>query len=145
VVVVGVGSEARGDDAAGMEVVRKLKKVLKSPNVLLIEGGVVPENFTSQIRRFKPSHIIFIDAADFDAKPGEIVLAEPEAITGQFISTHIMPLSILAKYIREQIGAKIALLGIQPARVHMGAEVSRPVKDSIKQIVEIMLRELQKC
>jgi hydrogenase 3 maturation protease len=144
-VVVGVGSEARGDDAAGIEVVRKLKKVLKSPNVLLIEGGVAPENFTSQIRRFKPSHIIFIDAADFDAKPGEIVLAEPEAITGQFISTHIMPLSILAKYIREQIGAKIALLGIQPARVRMGVEVSRPVKDSIKQIVEIMLRELQKC
>jgi hydrogenase 3 maturation protease len=142
VVVVGVGSEMRGDDAVGMEVVRRLRGALKSPNVLFVESGVAPENFTSQIRRFKPSHVIFIDATDFGAKPGEIVLAEPGAITGQSISTHTMPLSILAKYLREQTGAKIVLLGIQPARAQMGAEMSGPVKDSIKRVEEILLREL---
>jgi len=141
VVVVGVGSEMRGDDAAGMEVVRRLRKVLKSPNVFLIEGGVAPENFTSKIRRFQPSHVIFIDATDFGAEPGEVVLAEPEAITGESISTHTMSLSILAKYIREQTGAKVALLGIQPARAQMGAEMSEVVKDSVKRVEEILLRE----
>ena len=140
-VVVGVGSEMRGDDAAGMEVVRRLRKVLKSPNVFLIEGGVAPENFTSKIRRFQPSHVIFIDATDFGAEPGEVVLAEPEAITGESISTHTMSLSILAKYIREQTGAKVALLGIQPARAQMGAEMSEVVKDSVKRVEEILLRE----
>jgi hydrogenase maturation protease HycI len=141
VVVVGVGSEMRGDDAAGVEVVRRLRKVLKSPNVFLIEGGVAPENFTSKIRRFQPSHVIFIDATDFGAEPGEVVLAEPEAITGESISTHTMSLSILAKYLREQTGAKIALLGIQPARARMGSEMSGAVKDSVKRVEEILLRE----
>jgi len=141
VVVVGVGSEMRGDDAAGVEVVRRLRKVLKSPNVFLIEGGVAPENFTSKIRRFQPSHVIFIDATDFGAEPGEVVLAEPEAITGESISTHTMSLSILAKYLREQMGAKIALLGIQPARAQMGSEMSGAVKDSVKRVEEILLRE----
>lgn len=140
-VVVGVGSEMRGDDAAGVEVVRRLRKVLKSPNVFLIEGGVAPENFTSKIRRFQPSHVIFIDATDFGAEPGEVVLAEPEAITGESISTHTMSLSILAKYLREQTGAKIALLGIQPARAQMGSEMSGAVKDSVKRVEEILLRE----
>ena len=143
VVVVGVGSEMRGDDAAGVEVVRRLREVLKSPNVFLIEGGAAPENFTSQIRRFGPSHVILIDATDFGAEPGEVVLAEPGAITGQSISTHTMPLSILAKYIREQMGAKIVLLGIQPARAQMGAEMSGAVKGSIKRVEEILLRELR--
>lgn len=142
-VVVGVGSEMRGDDAAGMEIVRRLRGALKSPNVLLVEGSVAPENFTSQIRRFKPSHVIFIDATDFGAEPGEVVLAEPGTITGQSVSTHTIPLSILAKYLQEQLKAKIVLLGIQPARARMGAEMSKVVKDSIKRVVEIMLRELR--
>ncbi len=143
VVVVGVGSEMRGDDAAGMEIVRRLRGVLKSSHVFLIEGGVAPENFTSKIRRFQPSHVILIDATDFGAEPGEVVLAEPGAITGQSISTHTMPLSILAKYLQEQTGAKIALLGIQPARAQMGAEMSGTVKDSVKRVAEILLRELR--
>ena len=142
-VVVGVGSEMRGDDAAGMEVVRGLRGALKSPNVLLIEGNVAPENFTSQIRRFKPSHVIYIDATDFGAEPGEVVLAEPDAITGQSVSTHTIPLSILAKYLQEQMKAKIVLLGIQPARAHMGARMSGAVKDSIKLVEENLLRELR--
>lgn len=143
IAVVGVGSEMRGDDAAGMEVVRKLQETLKSPNVLFIEGGVAPENFTSQIRRFEPSHVILIDATDFGAEPGEVVLAEPDAITGQSVSTHTMPLSILTQYLQEQTGAKIALLGVQPARAQLGAEMSGAVKDSVERVEKILLGQLR--
>ena len=141
VAVVGVGSEMRGDDAAGIEVIRGLQKRVKSPNVLLIEGGVAPENFTSHIRRFKPSHVIFIDATDFSVGPGEVVLAEPEAITGQSISTHTLPLSMLARYIREQTGAKIMLLGIQPVQARIGAEMSESTKEAVEKIKEALMRE----
>ncbi len=142
VAIVGVGSEMRGDDAVGIEVVRGLRHKLKSSRVLLVEGGVAPENFTSPIRRFKPSHVIFIDATDFGAKPGEVILAEPEAITGQSISTHTLPLSLLAGYLREQTGAKIMLVGIQPARAQMGAEMSGPIKDAVEKVNEALMREL---
>jgi len=142
VAIVGVGSEIRGDDAAGIEVVRGLRHKFKSSKVLLVEGGVAPENFTSTIRRFKPSHVIFIDATDFGAKPGEVILAEPEAITGQSISTHTLPLSMLAGYLREQTRAKIILLGIQPAQAQMGAEMSGPIKDAVEKANEALLREL---
>lgn len=142
VAIVGVGSEMRGDDAAGIEVVRGLRHKLSSSRVLLVEGGVSPENFTSPIRRFKPSHVIFIDATDFGAEPGEVILAEPEAITGQSTSTHTLPLSMLAGYLREQTGAKIILLGIQPARAQMGAEISKPIKEAVEKVNEALLSEL---
>ena len=142
VAIVGVGSGMRGDDAAGIEVVRGLRHKLRSSRVLLVEGGVAPENFTLPIRRFKPSHVIFIDATDFGAEPGEVILAEPEAITGQSISTHTLPLSMLAGYLREQTGAKIILLGIQPARAQMGVEMSKPIKEAVEKVNEALLSEL---
>lgn len=140
--IVGVGSDMRGDDVAGIEVVRRLRRKLESSKVLLIEGGVTPENFTGQMRRFKPTHVLLIDATDFDSEPGDVVLAEPETIVGQSISTHTLPLSILADYLREQTGAKIMLLGIQPARAQMGAEMSELVKDAIERVKEALMEEL---
>ena len=142
-VVVGVGSELRGDDAAGIIVVRRLRKGLTSPNVLTIEGGVSPENFTSPIRRFNPSHVVLIDATDFGAAPGEIVFAEPEAIVGQSVSTHTIPLSIMASYLREQTGAKIALLGIQPKQVNIAKEMSDQVRAATGEVVEILSKKLK--
>lgn len=103
---------------------------------------MTPENFTGEIRKFKPTHVLLIDATDFGSEPGDIVLAEPEAIVGQSISTHTLPLSILAGYLQEQMGAKIMLLGIQPARAQMGAEMSEPVKDAIERVKEALMMEL---
>ncbi|HQN05393.1 MAG TPA: hydrogenase maturation protease, partial [Anaerolineaceae bacterium] len=63
VVILGVGNELRGDDAAGVLAVRKLlKKKEKLDDVLIIEGAQAPENFTSVIRRFNPHLILIIDA-----------------------------------------------------------------------------------
>ena len=140
VAVVGVGSDLRGDDAAGVEAVRKLKRRLTSSNVLLVEAGVAPESFTAQIKKFKPSHVLIIDVADFEAKPGSVVLAESSAIIGQSISTHRLPLSLLADYLREQTGAKILLLGIQPSSVVIGAQMSKPVRNAIDELAESLFK-----
>ena len=103
---------------------------------------MAPENFTSQIRRFRPSHVIFVDATDFGAKPGDVVIAEPGAITGQSVSTHTVPLSALSSYIEEQTGANVLLIGIQPERTSMGAKICDPVKVSVGKVVEILLEKL---
>lgn len=143
VVVVGVGSDFRGDDSVGVEIVRKLRSRVRSPNVLIVEGGVAPENYTSQIRRFKPSHIILIDAADFGAKPGDVVFADPAAISGRSISTHTLPLSVLAGYLKEQTGAEIMLLGIQPGQVELGSKMCEEVKSSMNRVLDMLTEELK--
>ncbi|MFP3950915.1 MAG: hydrogenase maturation protease [Candidatus Bathyarchaeia archaeon] len=70
VVVVGIGSEIRGDEAAGQLIVEDLK-TRKPAGTLLIDAGTRPENFTGDIRKFTPTHILMVEAARFDGAPGE--------------------------------------------------------------------------
>lgn len=142
VAVVGVGSELRADDGAGVEVVRKLKKLLTSSRVLLVEAGPVPEHYLEELERFKPSHVLFVDAADFNASPGSVVLAKPESVVGRAISTHKLPLSLLASYLHEQLGARVALLGIQPKNVELGGGMSAEVKMAVVETARALSRVL---
>ncbi len=64
--LVGIGSDLRGDDSAGLMVVRQLLKHPHTENLLIIEGGPAPENVTGQIRAFHPELVILIDAAHMD-------------------------------------------------------------------------------
>jgi len=133
VVIVGVGSELRGDDAAGLEVVRRLKRILTSPQVMLVEGGAAPENFTTKIKRFNPTHIVFIDAADIGGEPGSVTLIAPERIVGSAF-THRLPLSFLADYLKTQINARILVIGIQPENLKFSDKISQRVEKAIKEL-----------
>jgi len=134
--IVGVGSGMRGDDAAGSAVIKTMKTRVKSKNVLLLEAGVSPESLTQKIRRFGPSHVIIIDAADFGGKPGEMAVSAPDSTSGFSFSTHSMPLSILSEYIEKGLGAKVLLIGIQPKEVRFGKRMSAEVRAAIPALAE---------
>jgi len=143
VVVVGIGSELRGDDAAGVLVARNLKKRVKSPNVLIIDAGVAPESFTSRIKEFKPSHVILIDAADFGADPGAVIFTDSTAAVGQSISTHRLPLSVLSDYLRNQASAKVFIVGIQPSKADIGSKMSKKVMGAVGEVTEALAKKLR--
>lgn len=142
VAVVGIGSDLRADDAAGVEVVRKLRQHLTSPNVLLIDAGVTPENFTADIKKFEPSHVLMIDSTDLGLEPGTASIVDLSAITGPSIFSHRLPLSIFADYLRAQTKTKIVLLGIQPANARMGAAMSEQVKKAVDEVAAILFKTL---
>jgi hydrogenase 3 maturation protease len=143
IAIIGVGSDLRGDDAAGVEVIRGLRRRVRSSRVLLIEAGVAPENFTSRIKRFRPTLIIVVDAADFGGEPGETISVEAEAVGGIPISTHTMPISLLAEYLGEETGARVIFLGVQPKEVGLGSRMSEEVQGSIKGIVDALAKMLR--
>ncbi|MEM2749283.1 MAG: hydrogenase maturation peptidase HycI [Candidatus Bathyarchaeia archaeon] len=140
-VILGVGNPLRGDDALGVRIIRELRgKVPRG--VRLIEGGIMPENFIGKIRRFRPSHILLIDAARFGGRVGDARLIKPEHISGVAISTHSMPLSILIELICAGTKAKIALLGIEPKNTDFGEEVSLEVREAIKGSAKLIAEVL---
>ena len=142
VAVIGIGSDLRADDAAGVEVVRSLRRHLTSPNVLLIDGGVAPENFTAQIKKFRPSHVIMIDATDLGLKPGTASIVDLNTITGPSIFSHRLPLSIFADYLRAQFETKIILIGIQPANARIGAAMGNQVKKAVDATSAVILKAI---
>lgn len=135
VVILGIGSNLSGDDAAGIKVVEKIKEKKNLPKLLLVIGGTVPENFTSKVKDFKPTNILIIDAVDFGEEPGTISLVDSDKIVGQKISSHRLPLSMLIEYLEGETAAKIDLIGIQPARTGLGETMSKPVKEAVNELV----------
>lgn len=140
-VILGVGNILRGDDALGPEFISRLRGKLPK-NVKLIDGGVAPENFIGHIRRFKPTHVLLIDAASFGGKPGEMRLISPEHISGVALSTHSIPLCALADFIGRCVGAKVMLLGVEPKSLNLGEDVSPEVKESVKLGSKILIETI---
>ena len=70
IVICGIGNDIRGDDAFGVIVAERLKGMIEDPNVLIINCGEVPENYTGKIKDFEPDLVVFVDAVDFRGKSG---------------------------------------------------------------------------
>jgi hydrogenase 3 maturation protease len=112
--IMGVGNDLRGDDGAGVEFIRVLRtKLTQKDHLLLIEACTAPENFSGVLRRFLPDILIIIDAVHLRSTPGTIAWVDVDEIDGFSASTHMMPLSLLAKYITAELGCPVYLLGIQ--------------------------------
>lgn len=136
--LVGIGSDLRGDDSAGLVVARALldeERLRNAPDLLILEGGPAPENHTGKIRAFQPELVLFIDAAQMDEPPGTIRRIPLDTIDGMSASTHSMPLSILARYVTLEFGCAVAVLGIQPGQNAIGTQLTPPVRAAVDGIV----------
>ena len=69
VVLLGVGAELRGDDAAGVLIAERIES-LHLPDVCALAVRHGAGNLTGEIRQLSPSHLI-IDTADMGEEPGQ--------------------------------------------------------------------------
>jgi len=137
-VVLGVGNLKKGDDAAGnlcLTLIRSNFHGVRS-DLLLLQGGTVPENETGRIRSFKPSRIIIIDAALGGHPPGTVFIFDPQDISLDNLSTHHMPLSLLVRYFEASLDCRVICLGIEPERVEAGQPLTEPVKQAVARLAE---------
>lgn len=147
ILILGVGNPMRGDDIAGILLARKMKQ---SDKVTVIEAGIAPENYLSQIRKHRPTHIIIVDSIDAGYPPGTIIYIEnPLEIQYKTISTHKFPLTMLSRYLTESIGSKVILIGVQPKNLQLNSNVSAEVLSAInqlsKEINEIIESQINTC
>jgi len=141
-VILGVGNEFGGDDSLGLSASRKLKEALTGiSGVEVLAVGNAPENFTGLIRRLSPSHILLIDAAEMGETAGTIKLVEAHQIEGMMPSTHTLSLSMLVKYLEQELGSKVLILGMQPKSLYFGTSLSTEVEGSINNLL-LMLKGL---
>jgi hydrogenase 3 maturation protease len=123
IAVVGVGDELQPFDRLGMDAAKKIDQVHLS-DVGVFFAGTVPESITGPLRRFRPDHTLFLDAADMGVRPGTIAVIDPERIQVSLFSTHALPLSVVMDYVEREIGTGVTLIGIQPDRTHPEKDLS---------------------
>ena len=147
VAVLGVGSELRGDDVAGLLVAQQIEKTITeqttSPEVRVFIGETAPENLTGEIKKFRPTHLIIIDAAELNKEPGHIEIMEPGTIGGTSFCTHALPLKLMIGYLLESFKFQAIIIGIQPKTLTFGAQPTKEVVAAAKNIAKAITKLLK--
>lgn len=140
IVIIGVGNRMRADDGIGSIIAAELMSQLPD-NILVYDAESSPENYIDKIVQAKPDWVIFIDACNFKAQPGEFKLfeeSEIQDISYGLLSTHTLPLTLTIELIKQQHKCRVSLLGIQPKSFLMGLDISPELHDSRRKIIDYL-------
>ena len=131
IVFVGLGNELRGDDAAGLLFLERLKVKPEFCKSNFIKAGTNPENYLQKILDSGAEVVIFIDAARSGAKPGTIGWIDPGKIDSVNISTHAFSIKMVEEFLDKYHPFKFMYLGIEPLTTKLGENVSSEILESI--------------
>jgi len=132
-ILMGIGNTLRGDDGIGSIIAQSFK----DRDWLSMDCGVVPENFTSIIKKNGPDLVVLVDAVEMDLKSGEFRLISPYRISALHLTTHSIPLSFLISYLKEYT-QELVFIGIQPKIIDYSNSVSPEVLKSSEEIIRIL-------
>ena len=124
IAILGIGNELRRDDAVGLAVVDRLSLFIDDPSIALLNCQSVPENFTGYVKRFRPTCVMLVDAADFGAVPGHARIFQLNELESPEVTTHGASLAMLGAYLRSEINSSVVVVGIQPADCDFGSGLS---------------------
>ena len=161
IAVMGIGSPLRGDDAAGPLFIKELEDAIKEAKktlpaksrtvprsgtgarIKLISCETVPENYTGDIRKFNPTHVIIVDAVDMGKEPGWADIVDLEERSEQVsFSTHRLPINMFIEYLKQYLNCQVITIGIQPKSIDFSSPLSDKVREAVKQVSDSVLRGL---
>lgn len=137
--IITVGNELRGDDSVGRYISSKYKH--NNKNMILIDAKNNPENIIDKAVSQKPKQVVIIDAANFGGDYGEAKILSINQIDNAVLSTHMFPLSIIGKLIKDDTSSDIVYLGIQIKNIELGNSISEEIKNTADEIIELINRE----
>ena len=141
VCLMGLGNVDCGDDGFG---VRLAESLLEGgmPDVVL--AGTTPENYVGRTADGGFDRLIFLDAVEFGASPGSVVLLNAREICARYpqISTHKISLGVLAKWVRASSRTKVWLLGVQPQTIRPGKTLTPAVSATLDLLRTLLLERL---
>ena len=140
-VVLCVGNRDGGDDAVG-PFIADLLHDYESDELICIDAGIAPENFTGVVKQYQPDRLIIVDAIEMGIQPGEIRRVPSNRIGVMHMSTHGIPLSVLVKYFNQYVST-IEIIGIQPKT--MNGNITERIKKAGKELtMNITMNNIEK-
>jgi hydrogenase 3 maturation protease len=134
-IVLGIGNELRGDDAAGLLTARMLKR-FNSDRFEAVECGVSIESCINYAFEKKPSHLLIIDAFTHRG----LVLLDPEDLESRIpVSTHTIPLPLLMDALGKPPETSVKILGIGVENFEFGASISKECLKTVEEISRVII------
>jgi hydrogenase maturation protease len=134
------------DDGIGLAALTRLDSEWELPEgVELVDGGVWGLRLLPEIE--DAGRLLLIDAIDVDRQAGEVIVLEIEEIP-MFLSAKLSPHQVGVRDVlalaalRGRLPADTVAMGIQPARIEMGTEISDEAKASMDALLERVVSRL---
>lgn len=102
----------------------------------------MPENAAGPLRRFQPDLVLMVDAADLGLQAGEISLVDLEQVRGFSASSHSLPLTVFAKYLRTEFACETALICLQPLTLEYCEPLSTPLVRAVNSLAAYLKKRL---
>jgi hydrogenase maturation protease len=146
ILVIGVGNEFRGDDAAGVLVARQLMAQDLPGTTVLVQSGEGTDLMTA----WEGAETVFvIDAVQSGAVPGTIhrFEAHEKPLPADFfcLSSHVFGVAEAIEISRRlgQLPERTVVYGIEGANFATGPAVSQPVETASQTVAQRLLDEIQ--
>jgi hydrogenase maturation protease len=145
-IVVGLGNTIRSDDGAGVHALKRLQLHSCLPDgVMLIDGGTQGIELLTYI--YDSSRLLFLDTVDVGEEPGMLVRLSGDELNRLRCgaSVHQLGLADLLATLPlvSHNPGEIVLLGVQPACMDWGTELSAPVQAAIDSLVDAAIEQLR--
>ena len=148
-ILIGVGNVLLSDEGVGIHIVRQLKKRDFSKLVEIHEIGTSSFELLNVIEG--NSRVIIVDAVRMDEKPGtvkniDLIIEDDISLLPQFTSLHQLDLISTLKMAKGIIDLpkKIILIGIEPASLDTGMELSKLVEAAIPKAISEIIKSIDK-
>jgi hydrogenase maturation protease len=132
VYILGLGYVDKADDGAGVLVADSLKRTF--PDHSFSEHDGVEGVVLDISERAGPGTVLFVDAGDIRAPPGTIEIVPREDIRETEISTHRVPVALMAAML-EKSGKKVAIVAMQPKNLEFRGGLSEEMSGAVTAIV----------
>ncbi len=144
--VVGIGNVLLRDEGVGVHVVERLDRLARRrPDVLppectLVDGGTLGLDLLPMIEDARA--VVLVDAVNLRGAPGDVrVLHGPDlhATLANHVSPHQVGVGDLlaAARLRGTLPADVALVGIQPAEIEIGLELTAAVEAAVARAADV--------
>lgn len=144
--MLGLGNLVHADDGAGVQAIALLQADPRVPaGTVLLDGGTLGLGLLHHVSSVE--RLLVVDAVDVGEEPGTIVRFEGPALRGLpgKASVHQLgfaDLMVALELLGEPPG-DVVVLGVQPASVEWGAELSGRVAGAMPALVDCAVRQLE--
>lgn len=149
--VLGIGNILLRDEGVGVVVARRIEAAQAAgyPGLLagtrIVDGGTLGLDLLPMIG--DADQLVIVDAVNLGRPPGTVTVLRDEAVQAA-LSGHVSPHQIgvgdlvAAARFTGTMPPRLALIGIQPAVIAIGLELTEPVAAAVEVAIELVVREL---